>query len=68
MVDRKRWLARLSFSFFIIALVLSWQAYKVSSVPGAEKSWRAGLLLAGAVLAGILGAAGIRARHRDDDR
>lgn len=67
MWDKQRWLARLSYSFIIVALVLAWEAYRL---------WRAGegalrnrilVYLVCAVLAALIGAAGVRARHRSDD-
>lgn len=67
-VNTNRWLARLSFSFFIIAAVLLWEMHKISlgqrgTVPG----WRIGMYLVGVVLAISLGILGVRARHRGDD-
>ena len=63
----RRWLARLAFSFFIIAAVLAWEAHKIRD---AESSWRPVLYLIAATLAVLLGLAGVRERHRDvrDDR
>jgi hypothetical protein len=72
----QRWLARLSFSFFIISAVLAWDAY--TSVRGRGRAlpeWRVKVQFAAAgVLAG-LGLIGIRARHqmleqpsREEDR
>jgi hypothetical protein len=59
-----RWLARLSFSFFIVAVVLLWQWYKLSQHSGPRDSWRLSLYLIGAAAAAVLGLAGVRARHR----
>jgi predicted membrane protein len=61
----RHWLGRLSFSFIIIGAVLLWESYKILSgrmigVP----AWRVGLYLAGAVCALVVGALGIRQRHR----
>jgi hypothetical protein len=64
MFDRTRWLARLSFSFIIVALVLLWQAQRLWRESGRSISGTVLLCLVGAVAAGTLGAAGIRARHR----
>lgn len=57
-----RWLARLSFSFLVIGLVLVWEWYKLDQAgAGGARPW---LYVAGAVLCVILGVLGIRARHR----
>ena len=64
------WLARLSFSFFIIAFVLGWQAYNAThstaindtGPPGTRT--RVALYVIGAVAAFALGLAGVRERHR----
>ena len=57
-----RWLVRLAMSFFIIAAVLAWEAYKALKA-GAEP-WRIGIYLF-ATAAGIaLGVAGTREKHR----
>jgi hypothetical protein len=58
----QRWLARLSFSFFIIALWLAWTAMHLP--PGA--GWRKHLYFAGAAASLAVGLAGVRARHRGD--
>jgi hypothetical protein len=59
-----RWLARLSFSFLIIAAALIWEIHKIIGTAETNQTWRIVLY---AVLAGIciaLAAAGIRERHR----
>jgi len=61
----QRWLARLAMSFFIIAAVLIWQAYKGMQV-GME-NWRITIDLIAAAAAISMGVAGIRARHRRQD-
>jgi hypothetical protein len=61
----QNWLARLSFSFLIIAAVLAWETYKIISTAAPGQTWRIVLY---AILAGVcaaLAAAGMRARHRD---
>jgi hypothetical protein len=61
----RRWLARLSFSFFVIAAVLAWEGYKAGEAgagPGAGP--RATLCTVGAVVAVGLGLLGVRERHR----
>jgi hypothetical protein len=59
--NMRRWLARLSFSFFLIACVLLWEAHKASA---ASDRTRSTLYTVGAVVALGLGAAGVRERHR----
>jgi len=59
----KYWLARLSFSFFIIAAVLAWDTYRAVS-RGTMTPTRAILPVIAIVLAISLGIAGIRERHR----
>ena len=64
----QRWLARLSFSFFIIAALLFWEVYQISQGSrGSVPAWRISLYLLGIVLSVTLGALGIRAKHRSDD-
>jgi hypothetical protein len=58
-----KWLARLSYSFFIVAAVLLWEASKL----GPGERWRLTVYVLGAVVCIALCAAGIRARHRDVD-
>jgi hypothetical protein len=58
------WLARLSFSFLIIAAALVWEIHKIIGTGETGQTWR---IILYAILAGIcaaLGAAGVRARHR----
>ena len=62
----QKWLAKISFSFFIVAAVLAWEGYK--SITNPPEPARSGSLLyfigAGALAA--LGAAGVRARHHGE--
>jgi hypothetical protein len=61
----ERWLARLSFSFFIIAVVLIWTAMRLpADFPGG--AWKRAVYLCAAGMSVILGAAGVRARHRSN--
>lgn len=61
------WLARLSFSFFIIAIVLVWEAYQSISGQGAYlPEWKIILYFAVAIVLFILGALGVRERHRSN--
>ena len=61
----RRWLARLSFSFFVIAFLLAYQAYKLMATEQ-DTAFRArGMLLAtGAAVAFVIGLIGVRERHR----
>jgi hypothetical protein len=58
----QKWLARLSFSCFIIAAVLAWEGYKLLQ----NQSRGSLLYFVGAGALGALGAAGVRARHQDN--
>lgn len=61
----RRWLGRLSFSFLIVAFFLGWQGYKeYIAAGGAIADWRTLLHFVAAVLALLLGFAGLRERHR----
>ena len=61
----RQWLARLGFAFLVIAFVLVWEGYRITSGrnPG-YGTGRATLLFAGAGVAFGLGLIGIRERHR----
>jgi len=62
-----RWLARLSFSFFIIAAVLVWEIYKsMIGERGPVPQWRIVLYMVATVMCIALGAMGVRARHRSN--
>jgi hypothetical protein len=58
----ERWLARLAMSFFIIAALLLWEAYKGNQ--HGLVGWRITLDLIAAAAAISMGVAGIRAKHR----
>ena len=61
----KRFIAAASFSFFIIAGLLAWEAYKgVSGQLGPIGGGRIALFLVGAVLSLVMGGLGIRERHK----
>ncbi len=66
--DASRWLARLTFSFFILAAVLGWEGYQASTGrrPGVPQ-WRATVYMFAAGAFFLLGSAGVRARHRPYD-
>jgi hypothetical protein len=64
-VAMDRWLARLSFSFFIIAAVLVWETYKsLVGERGVVPQWRIALYMLATVICITLGAMGERARPR----
>jgi hypothetical protein len=58
----QRWIARLAMSFFIIAAVLIWEAYKGSQTGLA--GWRITLYLVAAAAGIAMGVAGTREKHR----
>jgi hypothetical protein len=60
----RRWLARLSFPFFILAFVLAWQAWRRSQ-EGADGWGVTVMYLLAALLVGFA-LAGVRERHRPD--
>jgi hypothetical protein len=59
---RNRFLARFAMSFFVIAIVLAWEAYTGLNRHTAE--WRVALDLFAAAASISLGFAGMRERHR----
>jgi hypothetical protein len=60
---KDRWLARLSYSFLIVAFVLAWSAVGLPhDAPGS--TWRRTLYLVGASVSAAMGLLGVRARHR----
>jgi hypothetical protein len=61
----RRWLQRLSFSFFVIAFFVGWDAYKRHIATGGwVDDWRMLLEAVAAVLSVALGFMGLRERHR----
>lgn len=58
----RRWLARLGFSFLVLAFVFGWQGYRLSQQHA--EAWRVYGSYALAVVFGSLGLAGVRERHR----
>jgi cytochrome c oxidase assembly factor CtaG len=60
-----RWLARLSLSFFIVAALLVWEIYNVlTGRRGQVSEARLALYMVACIFAVVLGAMGVRARHR----
>jgi hypothetical protein len=62
----RRWLARLSFSFLIVAFFLAWQGYKRYHAAGDVADWRTLLYFFAAMLSVVLALTGVRERHRPD--
>ncbi len=65
----RRWLARLAYSFFIVALVLMWEGAEALGVQGRRQNMPRGVACfvgAGALMA--LAGKGMRERHRSDDQ
>ena len=61
----QRWIARFSFSFFILAAVLAWEVYNIiQGRRGYVPQWRIALYCIAAMMAFVLGGVGVRARHR----
>ena len=64
----QRWFSRLSFTFFILAALLFWEAYKSQvGERGVVPQWKIVMDFAGAIIMLVLGGIGVRARHRGDD-
>ena len=61
------WLARFSFSFFILSGLLAWESYKAVHGQLAVSSGRIVLFMVGAVVSFVLAVVGVRERHRPDD-
>ena len=65
----ERWLARFSFSFFILAMVLVREIYNcLQGRRGIVPAWRIGLYCIATVMLVTRGALGVRARHRRMDQ
>ncbi len=61
----RRWLARFSFSLFIVAFYLLWVGYKGLRDHTFE-DWRVMIVWVGALFGFVLGLMGVRERHRPD--
>ena len=59
----KLWLARLAFTFLVLALLLLWSAYKEITTSPAPSRWRIGLYCVAAGLSIALSVRGMRERH-----
>lgn len=71
----RKWLARLSFSFIVVAAVLAWEGWRIRRGDrGPGREWQAYACIAGAAICFGLGLRGVRERHRllhersDEDR
>ena len=63
----RRWLGRLSFSFFVVGFFLAWEGYKRYTATGRSvEDWRTLLYLFAAMLSIVLGLTGVRERHRPE--
>jgi 4-amino-4-deoxy-L-arabinose transferase-like glycosyltransferase len=63
--SRQAWLARLGYSFFIIAAVLAWEIYRaLTGRAGPVPKWQLALYILAGGMAVAMGIAGMRARHR----
>lgn len=64
----RRWLARLTFSFLIIAAFLFWSGYKaMTGQLGPVPTWRTALYFLAGGMSLALFFAGLRVRHNPDD-
>jgi hypothetical protein len=64
--DRQSSLARLAFSFFVIAAVLVYEGWRASRAAPPVSRGLLALYAGAAALSLVLGLAGLRARHRRD--
>ena len=62
----REWLARLAFSFFVIAIVLGWETYRGLQRRTISES-RAGLYLMAGGMSVAMGVMGMRERHKRQD-
>src|SRR5258708_12848322 len=63
----RRWLARFSFSFLVIAFFLGYEGYKRFSAMGGQAVWRTMLDFFGATVCVLLSFTGLRKRHRNEE-
>ena len=61
------WLSRFALSLIVLGLVLGWEVYR-GTQSGALRGTKLGLYVAGIVVCLSAGAAGMKERHRRDDR
>lgn len=60
----RQWLGRLSFSFLVVAFLLTWQGYKRFHDAGDASDWRTVLYFGAAGASLVLALTGLRERHR----
>ena len=60
----RRWLARLSFSFLVVAFFLGWEGYKRYTAAGGAADWRTVLDFTCAAASAALALGGLRQRYR----
>jgi hypothetical protein len=60
----RRWLARLSFAFLVIAFFLGWEGYKRYAAASQIADWRTLLDFFAAMLSVVLAFIGLAERHR----
>jgi hypothetical protein len=61
----RRWLARLSFAFLVLAFALAWDGHRAAAgLRGPAAQARVPLYYGGAIVLVGLGLAGVRERHR----
>jgi hypothetical protein len=65
-----RWLARLAFSFILVAVVFAWEGYRLRRGDrGPAPEWKIYAYFGAAALCFVAGLRGVRERHRaSDDR
>lgn len=61
-----RWLARLAFSFLVLAALLAWTGYKELTIRTAPSKLRVGLYFVGAGMSLGVAARGFHERHRGE--
>lgn len=63
----RRWLARLSFSFLILAFFLAWEGYKRFKAAGGSADGKTTLDFVAAAMSAVLAFTGLRERHRPEE-
>jgi hypothetical protein len=61
-----RWMARLAYSFFILAVLLAWEGYKELTRSSHPQTWRIALYFLAAGISVGLSFRGVQERHRGD--
>jgi hypothetical protein len=63
----QRWLSRFSFTFLILAALCAWEIYNIGQGRrGFVPQWKIALYYVAGIVSAVLGAIGIRARHRSN--